>query len=103
VNFVAGMLMTKEGILDALLHELLVEGWTSPHAAIPEDAARKRHLLRTLMNMRPPGRLLGTDFYRNRSPVIADSFRPDRHIDIKGAFRATEVISRCATLNVGDP
>jgi len=33
---------------------LLTEGWADSNARIPEDAASKRHLLRTLMNLRPP-------------------------------------------------
>ena len=46
--------MTKEDMLNALLRGLLAEGWTDSHIAVPEDAASKRHLLRTLMNIRPP-------------------------------------------------
>jgi O-acetyl-ADP-ribose deacetylase (regulator of RNase III) len=46
--------MTKEDMLDALLRELLAEGWTDSQMAVPEDAARRRRLLRTLMNARPP-------------------------------------------------
>ena len=46
--------MTKNEMLDELLRELLAEGWADSHIAIPEDAASKRHLLRTLMNIRPP-------------------------------------------------
>jgi O-acetyl-ADP-ribose deacetylase (regulator of RNase III) len=46
--------MVKNDILDELLHGLLAEGWADSHTAIPEDAAGKRHLLRTLMNIRPP-------------------------------------------------
>ena len=45
--------MTKEVMLDALLRGLLAEGWEVQQRAIPEDAASKRHLLRTLMNLRP--------------------------------------------------
>ena len=41
-------------MLNALLRGLLAEGWTDSHMAVPEDAASKRHLLRTLMNIRPP-------------------------------------------------
>ena len=41
-------------MLDALLHALLAEGWAAPPSALPADAAGKRHLLRTLMNTRPP-------------------------------------------------
>jgi len=41
-------------MLNALLRGLLAEGWTDSHIAVPEDAASKRHLLRTLMNIRPP-------------------------------------------------
>lgn len=41
-------------MLDELLRGLLAEGWADSRTAIPEDAASKRHLLRTLMNIRPP-------------------------------------------------
>jgi len=37
-----------------LLRGLLAEGWADSSLAIPEDAARKRHFLRTVMNLRPP-------------------------------------------------
>jgi O-acetyl-ADP-ribose deacetylase (regulator of RNase III) len=46
--------MARDDILDKLLRGLLAEGWADSHTAIPEDAASKRHLLRTLMNIRPP-------------------------------------------------
>ena len=46
--------MARDDILDKLLRGLLAEGWADSHTAIPEDAANKRHLLRTLMNIRPP-------------------------------------------------
>jgi O-acetyl-ADP-ribose deacetylase (regulator of RNase III) len=46
--------MTKEDMLEALLRGLLEEGWADSRTAIPEDAASKRHLLRMLMNIRPP-------------------------------------------------
>jgi O-acetyl-ADP-ribose deacetylase (regulator of RNase III) len=46
--------MTKDDMLDELLRGLLAEGWAGSRTAIPEDAASKRHLLRTLMNIRPP-------------------------------------------------
>jgi len=45
--------MTKDDMLDALLRGLLAEDWADSHTAIPEDAAGKRRLLRTLMNIRP--------------------------------------------------
>ncbi len=41
-------------MLTELLRTLLAEGWADSRAAIPEDAASKRHHLRTLMNVRPP-------------------------------------------------
>ncbi len=46
--------MTKDDTLKELLRGLLAEGWADSRTAIPEDAASKRHLLRTLMNIRPP-------------------------------------------------
>jgi O-acetyl-ADP-ribose deacetylase (regulator of RNase III) len=46
--------MTQDDMLEELLRRLLAEGWADSRTAIPEDAARKRHLLRTLMNIRPP-------------------------------------------------
>jgi O-acetyl-ADP-ribose deacetylase (regulator of RNase III) len=46
--------MTKDGMLKELLRALLAEGWEDSRTAIPEDAAGQRHLLRTLMNIRPP-------------------------------------------------
>jgi O-acetyl-ADP-ribose deacetylase (regulator of RNase III) len=45
--------MTKLDRLDTLLRGLLAESWADSDAAMPEDAANKRHLLRTLMNIRP--------------------------------------------------
>jgi len=47
-------MMTKEDMLDALLRGLLAEGWTDSQMAVPQDGASKRHLLRALMNTRPP-------------------------------------------------
>jgi O-acetyl-ADP-ribose deacetylase (regulator of RNase III) len=44
----------NDATLNALLGEFLAEGWAVPRPALPQDAARKRHLLRTLMNVRPP-------------------------------------------------
>jgi O-acetyl-ADP-ribose deacetylase (regulator of RNase III) len=46
--------MTREEILGELLRGLLAEGWVNSHLAIPGDAPSKRHLLRMLMNIRPP-------------------------------------------------
>lgn len=46
--------MTNEQMVDALLRELLAEGWSDSKTSIPHDASDKRHLLRTLMNVRPP-------------------------------------------------
>lgn len=46
--------MVKDDILNKLLRGLLAEGWADSLMAIPEDAASQRHLLRTLMNIRPP-------------------------------------------------
>jgi len=46
--------MTKEDMLDALLRGLLAEGWADSQMAVPQDGASKRHLLRALMNTRPP-------------------------------------------------
>ena len=46
--------MAKDDILDKLLRGLLAEGWADLRTAIPIGAASKRHLLRTLMNIRPP-------------------------------------------------
>jgi O-acetyl-ADP-ribose deacetylase (regulator of RNase III) len=46
--------MTNDDMLDELLRGLLTEGWADSHLAIPGDAASKRHLLRILMNIRPP-------------------------------------------------
>jgi NAD-dependent SIR2 family protein deacetylase len=46
--------MTKDDMLKELLRALLAEGWADSHLAIREDVATKRHLLRTLMNIRPP-------------------------------------------------
>jgi len=46
--------MSKEDMLNALLRGLLAEGWADSQIAVPEDAASMRHLLRTLMNTRPP-------------------------------------------------
>ena len=46
--------MERDDLLERLLRALLTEGWTDSHIAIPEDAASKRHLLRALMNIRPP-------------------------------------------------
>ena len=46
--------MSKDKILDRLLHGLMAEGWMDSHTAIPDDVGGKRHLLRTLMNLRPP-------------------------------------------------
>jgi len=46
--------MTKDDMLNELLRGLLAEGWSDSRTAIPEDAASQRHLLRTLMNIRPP-------------------------------------------------
>jgi len=40
-------------MLHALLRGLLAEGWADSHTSIPEDAASQRHLLRTLINLRP--------------------------------------------------
>ena len=41
-------------MLEELLHGLLAESWADSRTAIPGDAASQRHLLRTLMNIRPP-------------------------------------------------
>lgn len=46
--------MTKDDMRKDLLRALLAEGWVDSRTAIPEDAASQRHLLRTLMNIRPP-------------------------------------------------
>jgi O-acetyl-ADP-ribose deacetylase (regulator of RNase III) len=46
--------MVKDDMLKELLRGLRAEGWADSRTAIPEDAASKRHLLRTLMNIRPP-------------------------------------------------
>jgi O-acetyl-ADP-ribose deacetylase (regulator of RNase III) len=46
--------MTKDDLLDQLLRGLLAEGWADSSLAMPEAAAKKRYLLRTLMNIRPP-------------------------------------------------
>jgi O-acetyl-ADP-ribose deacetylase (regulator of RNase III) len=46
--------MMKDDMLNELLRGLLAEGWADSHTAMPEDAAGKRHFLRTLMNIRPP-------------------------------------------------
>jgi len=45
--------MTNDDMLKDLLRGLLAEGWRI-HAGHPERCASKRHLLRTLMNIRPP-------------------------------------------------
>lgn len=41
-------------MLDELLRGLLAEGWADSQLTIPGDAAGKRHLLRSLVNIRPP-------------------------------------------------
>jgi hypothetical protein len=46
--------MTNDDILGEFLHGLLAEGWADSRTVILEDAASKRHLLRTLMNIRFP-------------------------------------------------
>jgi O-acetyl-ADP-ribose deacetylase (regulator of RNase III) len=46
--------MTREAILDALLREFLTESWTASYEPMLRSAVSKRHLLRTLMNLRPP-------------------------------------------------
>lgn len=44
----------NDATLNALLGEFLAEAWAVPRPALPQDAAQRRHLLRALMNLRPP-------------------------------------------------
>ena len=46
--------MTNEETLDHLLHGLLAENLALQNTPIPPDYSGKRHMLRTLMNIRPP-------------------------------------------------
>ena len=66
--------MTNEDTLDKLLRELMAEGWAASQAAIPEDAASKRYLLRTLMNTDAStsglSAVLITEMAASSSPVV---------------------------------
>jgi len=47
--------MTYDELVDALLQGLLDEGGLKRGAAVPEDTAGRRSMIRALMNTRPPG------------------------------------------------